>query len=426
MAPWTHTYLSPQHERRLCCASREPAQNFKQYLDTGGGDGSYSPLTLEQHWNSDHIRSVRRRMMANEELPECVVCNNKILNTSVYKNYFNQLFGHKYQQVIDATAPDGFTSVTPVSWDYRFTNLCNFKCRMCGHMLSSAWETEIRTHDSKLDLTLPENAWMRPDIKKQIEQFTDQVVVKEFLTAVENKTIEEIYWVGGEPLMWDIHWTAMKRIVELGYANKVYPRYNTNLSRVDFQGDNLFQILKNYKDWQICASIDGTGAIGEYIRTGLKYDEWLENFKQGMTIQTNPRQMRLDVTLTLPGLFDIDNLIKLSTELNVMMLTKVCYAFDAKLIMSPLCLPRPLLEKTIERILKSNKLKVNLHGQLIDVLLNMKSRKTFEEEWPDTVHNDLKRGKYRIQRLESIRPCSTDLRTILSADPEILQWWDNI
>ena len=101
MAPWTHTYLSPQHERRLCCASREPAQNFKQYLDTGGGDGSYSPLTLEQHWNSDHMRSVRRRMMANEELPECVVCNNKILNTSVYKNYFNQLFGHKYQQVID-------------------------------------------------------------------------------------------------------------------------------------------------------------------------------------------------------------------------------------------------------------------------------------------------------------------------------------
>ena len=426
MAPWMHTYLSPQHERRLCCASREPAQNFKQYLDTGGGDGSYSPLTLEQHWNSDHMRSVRRRMMANEELPECVVCNNKILNTSVYKNYFNQLFGHKYQQVIDATAPDGFTSVTPVSWDYRFTNLCNFKCRMCGHMLSSAWETEIRIHDNKLDLTLPENAWMRPDIKKQIEQFTDQVVVKEFLTAVENKTIEEIYWVGGEPLMWDIHWTAMKRIIELGYAHKVYPRYNTNLSRVDFQGDNLFQILKNYKDWQICASIDGTGAIGEYIRTGLKYDEWLENFKQGMTIQTNPRQMRLDVTLTLPGLFDIDNLIKLSTDLNVMMLTKVCYAFDAKLIMSPLCLPRPLLEKTIERIIKSNKLKVNLHGQLIDVLLNMKSRRTFEEEWPDTVHNDLKRGKYRIQRLESIRPCSTDLRTILSADQEILQWWDNI
>ncbi len=45
MAPWTHTYLSPQTERRLCCASREPAQNFKQYIDTSDADGIYNPLT---------------------------------------------------------------------------------------------------------------------------------------------------------------------------------------------------------------------------------------------------------------------------------------------------------------------------------------------------------------------------------------------
>ena len=34
MAPWTHTYLSPQMERRLCCSSRESSENFKQYIDT--------------------------------------------------------------------------------------------------------------------------------------------------------------------------------------------------------------------------------------------------------------------------------------------------------------------------------------------------------------------------------------------------------
>ena len=71
MAPWTHTYLSPQTERRMCCASREPAQSFKQYIDTGNDSKEYKPLTLKQHWNSDHMRSVRRRMMAGEELKEC-------------------------------------------------------------------------------------------------------------------------------------------------------------------------------------------------------------------------------------------------------------------------------------------------------------------------------------------------------------------
>jgi hypothetical protein len=90
MAPWTHTYLSPQTERRMCCASREPAQSFKQYIDTGNNAKEYKPLTLEQHWNSEHMRSVRRRMLAGEELPECEVCDHKLLNTDVYRSYWNQ------------------------------------------------------------------------------------------------------------------------------------------------------------------------------------------------------------------------------------------------------------------------------------------------------------------------------------------------
>ena len=53
LAPWTHTYLSPQTERRMCCASREPAQNFAQYIDTAAGTGRYIPITLEQHWNGE-------------------------------------------------------------------------------------------------------------------------------------------------------------------------------------------------------------------------------------------------------------------------------------------------------------------------------------------------------------------------------------
>ena len=98
MAPWTHTYLSPQTERRMCCASREPAQNFQQYIDTASGTGRYIPLTLEQHWNSEHMRSVRRRMLDGEILPECDVCNNRLLNTSVYIDYFCHLFKHKLDE----------------------------------------------------------------------------------------------------------------------------------------------------------------------------------------------------------------------------------------------------------------------------------------------------------------------------------------
>jgi sulfatase maturation enzyme AslB (radical SAM superfamily) len=47
---------------------------------------------------------------------------------------------------------------------------------------------------------------------------------------VEQHRVEEVYWVGGEPLMYEQHWRYMKRIVELGDGNRVYARYNTNLS----------------------------------------------------------------------------------------------------------------------------------------------------------------------------------------------------
>ena len=103
LAPWTHTYLSPQTERRMCCASREPAQNFEQYIDTSAGTGKYIPITLEEHWNGEHMKSVRRRMMAGEELPECEVCNDKLLNTDVYRSYFNSMFADKYSSIWDTT-----------------------------------------------------------------------------------------------------------------------------------------------------------------------------------------------------------------------------------------------------------------------------------------------------------------------------------
>ena len=107
LAPWTHTYLSPQTERRMCCASREPAQSFTQYIDTAAGSGEYRPTTLEQHWNSDHMRSVRQRMLAGETLPECAVCNDRLLNTDVYRTYFDHLFGSKYNQVLASTDSTG-------------------------------------------------------------------------------------------------------------------------------------------------------------------------------------------------------------------------------------------------------------------------------------------------------------------------------
>ena len=423
MAPWTHTYLSPQTERRMCCASREPAQSFKQYIDTGNDAKEYKPLTLEQHWNSDHMRSVRQRMMAGEELSECQVCDHKLLNTNVYRSYFNQLFKHKVDEAYDSTDETGATTMPTVSFDYRFNNLCNFKCRMCGDMLSSSWEAESRKEKSWNENSQP---WMASPLREQIKKFQDTQVVEEFTNAVETKTIKEIYWCGGEPLMWDIHWKAMQRIIELGFAKEVYVRYNTNLSRTSLKGIKLFDLLPQFQDWQVCSSLDGTGEVGEYIRDGLDYKQWLQNFKEGLAVAKTSREMRLDYTITMPGLLELKNMFDLSQELDVELLTKVMFTFSPTEVLSPLALPRELLCTILDEALEYMEPKATRKQQsLIDTLKNLKNRENLDDMFLgiDTVVGR-KKGKERQQKIDKIR--GQDITKILSRDKRIMEWWTSI
>jgi hypothetical protein len=413
MAPWTHTYLSPQTERRMCCASREPAQSFKQYIDTGNDAKEYKPLTLKEHWNSDHMRSVRLRMMAGEELSECEVCDHKLLNTDVYRSYWNQLFKDRVDEAYTTTDETGATTMQTISFDYRFNNLCNFKCRMCGDMLSSSWEAETRKNKTWTKESQP---WMASPLREQIINFQDTQVVQEFVDAVETKTIKEIYWCGGEPLMWDMHWKAMQRIIELGFAKEVYVRYNTNLSRTSLKGIKLFDLLPEFQDWQICSSLDGTGEVGEYIRDGLNYEQWLRNFKEGLAVAKTSREMRLDYTITMPGLLELKNMFDLSQELNTEILTKVMFTFSNDEILSPLALPKELLHTIIDEALEYMEPRATRKQRsLIDVIKNLKNRETFTAT---------KKGKERQERIDKIR--RQDITKILAKDKRILDWWKTI
>lgn len=421
LAPFTHTYCSPQGERRMCCASREPSQNFKQYIDTDNNNSEIKFSSLEEHWNSDHMKSVRKRMLSGEELPECDVCNNKLLNTDVYRDYFNKHFGYLKEQIISETSEDGTYNKLPISFDYRFSNICNFKCRMCGPMLSSAWESEYRNHSDKLE------AWMGTNVRNELIRLQDNMF-NDMITSIKNKTLREIYWVGGEPLLFLQHWYIMHELHGSGMAKHVYVRYNTNLCNLGRnKNENLFCYLKNHNDWQICASLDGTGIIGEYIRTGLDYNKFIQNFEEGVNSQTKPGQMRLDFTLTTPGLFEIENMFMLSKKYNVPLLTKVCFEFSPDIALCPLFLPKNILHPILNDLITKLEPQADLNQKpLIDVLKNLLTRQTMEEKYPNYKEGRI-HGKKRIQYLESIRLQPITMIEILSKNSELaLDFWNGI
>jgi hypothetical protein len=131
--------------------------------------------------------------------------------------------------------------------------------------------------------------------------------------------------------------------------------------------------------------------------------------------------MRIDFTLTLPGLFEVGSIQQLANEFGVDILAKVVFSFTPNIILSPLALPRELLNKTVDCLVA-----ILPPGSLQDVLLQLKSRPTFEEQWPDTYQQGLKQGKARILQLEKIRKDTCTLADILAVDTEILKWYNEI
>jgi hypothetical protein len=130
--------------------------------------------------------------------------------------------------------------------------------------------------------------------------------------------------------------------------------------------------------------------------------------------------MRIDFTLTLPGLLEIKNITRLAQELGVDILAKVVFSFSPDIILSPLAMPRQLLDRRIDELSSL------ATGALQDVLQQLKTRPTFAEQWPDTYQQGLAKGKRRVLQLEQIRGDTYTLHDILKQDAEMLEWYESI
>jgi hypothetical protein len=119
-------------------------------------------------------------------------------------------------------------------------------------------------------------------------------------------------------------------------------------------------------------------------------------------------------------MFEVSAMESLAQRYGVQLLAKVIFSFTPDIVMSPLALPRRLLEPWLDE------LTVNATGAMRDVLKQLKHRPTFEEQWPDTYRAGLAKGKARILKLESIRNQSVTMDEILHQRKEVYDWWQSI
>ncbi len=266
MKPWVHLFVSQYGTVVPCClAPWEKDQAL----------GDINEQTVKEIWNGERMREFRQRMLKDEPDNRCWQCyENEKVGLRSSRNITNMLYADKMGWVLK-TKDDGSSDESkPVYWDIRISNLCNFKCRICGHHSSSQWYEDARalgllSHDIKLHRG-----------PKDFERLMQQL---EFVIP----ELEEIYFAGGEPLIMEEHYQILNMLIERKKTNNIKLRYATNFSQTVYKGMDVFTLWAQFEDVYVHASLDGSGMRGEMQRYGQSWEQVVANRQRMMEVCPN-------------------------------------------------------------------------------------------------------------------------------------------
>jgi radical SAM protein with 4Fe4S-binding SPASM domain len=258
--PWIHLHAYPTGEVYPCChAEMKP-----------GVVGNCRTNTLEEIWRDTPMQKLRADMLNETPNAACTRCYEQEKSGFFSgRRSANKHHGHHIKKLDE-------NPFEMTYWDIRFSNLCNLKCRSCGHIFSSQWyqdQAKLAGGDWKERNTVLNYAGRtETDMWEQLEPHLDYV--------------EQIYFAGGEPLLMEEHYNILEELVRRGRFD-VRLIYNTNFTHTDLKGRSVFEYWKQFKSVAVGASLDGSGQYGEYIRKGTDWDQVYANRVEMISVCPN-------------------------------------------------------------------------------------------------------------------------------------------
>ena len=256
MYPWIHLHAIPTGEAYPCCHSVNCV-----------AVGNVKNNTLEEIWTAEPMQTLRDDMINERPNATCQRCYEQEESGFFSgRRSANKHHGHHIKKL--EKNPFEMTY-----WDIRFSNLCNLSCRSCGHMFSSSWyqdQAKLAGGDWKdKNKVLNYAGSTELDMWEQLTPHLDYV--------------EQIYFAGGEPLLMIEHYNILEELLKRGRTN-VRLIYNTNFTHTDLKGRSVFEYWKQFDSVAVGASLDASGARGEYIRKGTDWSVIEQNRKDMLSI----------------------------------------------------------------------------------------------------------------------------------------------
>jgi len=247
--PWIHLHAYPTGEAYPCCHAemKYPVGNCRSN-------------TLSEIWQDQPMQKLRADMLSETPNAACGRCYEQEQSGFFSgRKSANKHHGHHVKKL--ERNPFEMTY-----WDIRFSNLCNLRCRSCGHIFSSQW------YQDQAKLAGP--GWKDQNQVLNYAGRTETDMWEQLLPHVDY--VEQIYFAVGEPLLMEEHYRILDELVRRERFD-VRLIYNTNFTHTDLKGQSVFEYWKQFKSVAVGASLDGAGDHAEYIRKGTDWKQVEQN-----------------------------------------------------------------------------------------------------------------------------------------------------
>ncbi len=255
MLPWIHLHAWPDGRAYPCClgVAKHPVGSFKE-------------KSMQEIWNDEPMRAMRRNMLQDKPCKECADCyEQEAAGFASMRNNSNKNFA-QYIDNVDKTLPDGtYPDFRLHYWDVRFSNICQLRCRSCGSIFSSRWyDDDVKLWGQELRPRVQFAGRHEEDVWEQMQEHIPH--------------LEQIYFAGGEPLIMEEHNRILKLLIEKGNTS-VRLIYNTNLNELNYKRESVLELWKHFPNVCVAASLDDMGTRAELIRSGTVWSKVEQNIR---------------------------------------------------------------------------------------------------------------------------------------------------
>jgi organic radical activating enzyme len=274
---------------------------------------------VKEAWNSKDMRDIRTAMVSGNKVEGCSTCylqeeSGRVSNRQHSNIEWASRIGEDniYKLIDRAILSNGELEHNIAYLDLRLGNLCNLKCRMCNPYNSSqiakehvelfssdsaynrVWSTAFGKFNSKI---MDVQEWFDQDI------LWDQVI--DLIPS-----LHKVYMTGGEPTLIANNFKFMESCIEQKRTD-ITLFFNTNCTNINKKFLNL---ISQFKEVRINASLDGTGIVNEYIRAPSNWKMVSDNIEQ--LAQMPNVILGITPTVQVYNIFNLVELLKWSDYLN--------------------------------------------------------------------------------------------------------------